>query len=112
MLKPVKIALANGKETRFVFPDEIIYCQSDGNYTVIYFENHEKRMFTKSLKDVCKILPEYMFFRIHHRYVINLSFATKFIEHGSEQEVILFSGINLPVSRRKKSDFMSRFMKI
>lgn len=112
MIKPVKIALANGKETRFVFPDEIIYCQSEGNYTVLFFENHEKLMFTKSLKDVCKILPEEHFFRIHHSYVINLSFADKLIENGSEHEVVLTTGISLPVSRRKKADFLARFPRL
>jgi two-component system LytT family response regulator len=112
MNKPVKIALVNGKETRFVFPDEITHCQSEGNYTVLFRENHEKLMFTKSLKDVCKILPEEYFFRIHHSYVINLSFADRLIENGNEHEVVLTTGINLPVSRRKKADFLARFTKL
>lgn len=112
MVKPVKLALGNGKETRFVFPEEIIYCQSEGNYTIIHFDGFENLMLTKSLKDICKILPEEMFFRIHHSFVINLSFATRFVENGNENEVILSTGINLPVSRRKKADFMARFSKI
>lgn len=112
MIKPVKIALACGKETKFLFPDEIIYCQSEGNYTVFYLTDHKKLMFTKSLKEVCSMLPQDHFIRIHHSFAINLSYAEKLIEKGNEHELVLSAGVSLPVSRRKKADFLARFSRL
>ena len=111
MTKPVKLALANGKETRFVFPDEIIYCQSEGNYTILHFDGYENLMLTKSLKEISKNLPEEDFFRIHNSYLINLTFVTKYVENV-EDYIMMTDGTKLPVARRKKTEFFARFKKL
>lgn len=52
-------------------------------------------------------LPESIFFRCHSKYLVNLSYVTKF-----EQQVLtLINGEKIPVSRRKWKAFQLAYMK-
>lgn len=106
-----KISIQNGKETVFTYPEEIMYCRSDGNYTVLHLENGKTLIVSKSLKEIENLLPESLFSRIHHSHMINLSFTKKLIE-GDEDKVEMQDGRLMEVSRRKKSQFLSRFTKL
>jgi two-component system LytT family response regulator len=45
-------------------PDEVIYCEGDGNYTSIFLANGEKLFPTQTLKKLSKKLSEPTFFRV------------------------------------------------
>jgi two-component system LytT family response regulator len=53
-------------------PDEIIYCNSDGNYTIIQTID-KKITISKTLKFVEALLPKSVFYRIHQSYIMMLS---------------------------------------
>lgn len=106
-----KVSIQNGKETIFAYPEDIMYCRSEGNYTMMHLENGKTILASKNLKEIENILPASLFSRIHHGHMINLTFAKRLIE-GDDDKVEMRDGRLLEVSRRKKNQFLSRFTKL
>jgi len=88
----------------FLNSDEILYAESDGNYSTIFLKDGQKILLTKKLKEVNALLPESSFFRIHNSYIINLNKIKEFLK--TDGYVVLESNHKIPVSRQKKSDFL------
>jgi two-component system LytT family response regulator len=88
----------------FLQDDDILYAESDGNYSTIYLSDGSKLLLTKKLKEVGEILPDDSFFRIHNSYIVNLNMIKEFLK--TDGYVILKSNHKIPVSRQKKSDFL------
>ena len=86
-------------------PEEVIYCESDGPYCTFHFTNSKKLMVSKTLKEAEEVLQGNDFFRIHHSFVVNMKYITKYIR-GEGGEVVMNNGKNIPVSRTKKQDFL------
>lgn len=99
-----KITLNTDGKLVFLSSDEILFAESDGNYSTIYLADGHKIVLTKKLKEVNKLLPGESFFRIHNSYVINIGKIKEFIK--TDGYVILESNHKIPVSRQKKSDFL------
>ncbi len=99
-----KITVNTDGKLLFLESDEIIYAESDGNYSTVYLSDGKKILLTKKLKEVNELLPEDSFFRIHNSYIINLNKVKEFLK--TDGYVILESGHKIPVSRQKKSDFL------
>lgn len=83
----------------------IIRCNSDGNYTTVYFENGKKILIVKTLKDFEELLKNYGFERIHHSHLINMTHLTSYINKDGGY-VIMSDKTTLPVSQRKRSNFL------
>lgn len=88
----------------FLESDEILYAESDGNYSTIFLADGQKIVLTKKLKEVNELLPSDSFFRIHNSYIINLNKIKEFLK--TDGYVVLKSNHKIPVSRQKKSDFL------
>lgn len=99
-----KITLNTDGKLIFLESDEILYAESDGNYSTIFLTDGQKIVLTKKLKEVNTILPKDSFFRIHNSYIINLNKIKAFLK--TDGYVILKSNHKIPVSRQKKSDFL------
>lgn len=99
-----KITLNTDGKLIFLDSDEILYAESDGNYSTIFLTDGQKIVLTKKLKEVNTLLPEDSFFRIHNSYIINLNKIKAFLK--TDGYVILKSNHKIPVSRQKKSDFL------
>lgn len=99
-----KITLNTDGKLIFLDSDEILYAESDGNYSTIFLTDGQKIVLTKKLKEVNTLLPEDSFFRIHNSYIINLNKIKVFLK--TDGYVILKSNHKIPVSRQKKSDFL------
>lgn len=96
-----KIALPLAGKTIFIFPKEILYCKSDGNYTEVYFKDKKREILSKKLKDVEAILNNSLFCRVHNSYVVNINYIREFIKTDGLQ-LILDDNTSIPVSRAKK----------
>lgn len=99
-----KITFNTDGKLLFLESAEIIYAESDGNYTTVHLEGGKKFVLTKKLKEVNEILPNDSFFRIHNSYIINLTKIKEFLK--TDGYVVLSSNHKIPVSRQKKSDFL------
>ncbi|OQD44087.1 LytR/AlgR family response regulator transcription factor [Croceivirga radicis] len=99
-----KITINTDGKLLFLESDEIMYAESDGNYSTLYLQDGQKLVLTKKLKEVNAILPENSFFRIHNSFIVNLGKIKEYLK--TDGYVILKSGHKIPVSRQKKSDFL------
>ncbi len=72
-MKQRKIIINTGGKLIFLEPDEILFVESDGNYSTINTTNDKKIVLTKKIKEVDSLLPSDYFFRIHNSYIINLT---------------------------------------
>ncbi len=99
-----KITFNTDGKLLFLSSDEILYAESDGNYSTIFLSDGQKIVLTKKLKEVNEILPGDTFFRIHNSYIINLTKIKEFLK--TDGYVVLQSNHKIPVSRQKKSDFL------
>jgi two-component system LytT family response regulator len=101
-----KISINNDGKIIFLQPDDIIYCESDGNYCTIYLESKEKIVLSQKLKFMEEKLSHLQFFRIHNSYLINLNKVKEF--HKTDEYVVLSNQVKIPVSRQKKSTFLDK----
>jgi two-component system, LytTR family, response regulator len=106
VLSQKKINVTNDGKMIFLNPDDIVYCESDGNYCTIYLENKEKIVLSQKLKFMEEKLAQLQFFRIHNSYLINLNKVKEF--HKTDEYVVLSNLVKIPVSRQKKSDFLDK----
>lgn len=106
--RPGKIALATKETIEFVFPDEIIACTSDSNYTMIYLKDGRKKLISRTLKDFEQLLGEFNFFRTHHSHLANLNHVREYVRSDGGY-LIMSNKMNLPVSRSKKEELLNHF---
>jgi two-component system LytT family response regulator len=99
---PSKISLPLTGKTIFVYPDDIIYCKSDGNYTTIYFKGDKREVLSKKIKDIEDIFHNNSFFRVHNSYLVNINYISEYIKNDG-QYLVLENGVSIPVSRAKKT---------
>lgn len=99
-----RITINTDGKLLFLEAEEILYAESDGNYSTLYLADGQKILLTKKLKEVNELLPDDTFFRIHNSYIINLNKIKEFLK--TDGYVVLKSNHKIPVSRQKKSDFL------
>ena len=105
-----KIALHTAEDIHVVLVHDIVYCQSDNNYTFIYLKNNKKILVSKPLKEYDDLITDEGFLRIHQSYLINQNEIQSF--NKSQQTVTLCNGIVLPVSSRKKEMVINHIKQI
>lgn len=104
VLKPkIPVSSLNGVE--LIEVEQIIRCESDGNYTTIVLPQR-KITVSKTLKEIEKQLAEYPnFFRLHNSHLVNLNHVSKYIR-GEGGSVILTNNEEIGVSRSKKMELL------
>jgi len=101
-----RIAIPVDGKLLFLTPEEIIYCESDGNYCKVHLTKGKPLFISKKLKDIQKLLPESKFYRVHNSYIINLEKVREYLK--SEGYVVLENQKEIPVSRYKKTSFLDK----
>lgn len=102
-----KISFATSDGIEFLSIPDILYCESDNNYTCIYNADGSKLLVSKALKQIESMLEDYHFLRIHQSYLINLRHIKKY-QRGQGGSVILTNGKELPVARARKDIVINR----
>lgn len=102
---PEKISFSTQQAVHFIKPETILYCESDGNYTTLFFLDNTQLIVSKTLKEVEEVLVHYRFLRIHNSYLINLSQVSRYVktEGGS---IEMTNGTQLPISRQRREEVM------
>ncbi|MBI1267171.1 MAG: response regulator [Cryomorphaceae bacterium] len=103
-----KIALPSSEGLEFVKADSILHCESESNYTRVYFADKRRMLVSRTLKDIEEMLEGQGFFRVHHSHVINLNNIAKYVK-GSGGYVVMDDGTQIPVSRSRKDSLMQLF---
>jgi two-component system, LytTR family, response regulator len=102
-----RIALPTFEGLEMINLDEIVYCESDSNYTTFYLLGGAKYVASRTMKEYEAIFPDDRFLRIHKSYIINLNHVSRYIK-GEGGQVVMSSGSMLPVSRLRKDMLISR----
>jgi two-component system, LytTR family, response regulator len=91
---------------------DIWYCKADGSISYLYvWKNNQldKISTPTSIGQIEKRLPEEMFYRVHHSYIVNLACIERFQHTGRNGVIYLQNGIIVPVSVKKMQFFMGKF---
>jgi two-component system, LytTR family, response regulator len=107
---PVKITVPTGNTYEVVPLETILYIEASGNFSILVFEKGNRLMASRRLKEFEEVLPETMFVRVHHSYIINLSKIRKY-QKGRSGVIELVNGEKVEVSARKKNELLARIKK-
>lgn len=99
----IPISVVNG--FHFVPVNTIVYCEADDDYTYVHLADNQKLTVSKNIKEFEDILANYDFFRIHHSFLINRDYIKRYIK-GEGGTIMTEQGNELPVSRRRKPEFL------
>ena len=95
-----KISISTTDKIHLINVDDIIRCESDNYYTIIFFKDGSNLLVSKTLKDMEQKLEEYDFVRTHKSHLANIRCIRNFIK--DEMMVVMTDGTKVPVSKRKK----------
>ena len=106
-----KIVLKDSSSIYFVNVNDIIRCESSGQYTEFYIEGAKRIVISKSLKEYELLLEPYGFIRPHHSHLINIDKILRFdkVDGGS---LIMETLEEIPVSHRKKTQILQLLDKL
>jgi two-component system LytT family response regulator len=104
-LKGQKLTLKTEDAIHLVDPEDIIRCESEGNYTHFYLTNEQSVLVGKTMKHFEPYLIENGFYRIHRSHLINVSEIQSF-ERRDGGVVLLKNGVVVPVASRKREAFL------
>lgn len=84
-------------------PDEIVRCESDGNYTRFHLADGERVLASRTLKEFEGQLAAFGFMRVHLSHVVNMA-QVKMYLHRDGGTLLLRDGQEVPVSDRRRQD--------
>ncbi len=106
-----KIILRTFDNIHLVLTKDIVYCESDGNYTSFYLLNNNKILVSNRLKEYDEMLSDQGFFRVHKSFLINLLHIIRF-EKAEGGSVVLTNEHKVPVASRKREQLLELFERI
>lgn len=105
---PDKIALPYQNGVTFAEIKNVLYCESDNNYTRIHTVDGNQYTVAKTLGDIQEVLEERNFLRIHRQYLINLDHIKKYVR-GEGNYIIMSNNQSIPVARNQKEKLIEKF---
>lgn len=100
-----KIVLKDSNSIYFINVNDIIRCESSGQYTEFYTDDSKRIVISKSLKEYETLLEPFGFIRPHHSHLININKIKRFdkVNGGS---LVMETLEEIPVSHRKKAQIL------
>lgn len=86
---------------------ELMFCESDNGYTTFFLSNGQSFLSSKPLKDFESEFPTKKFVRTHQSFIVNLDYVNRYQKDGY---CILHNDQKIPVSVRRKKQFMTQLM--
>jgi two-component system LytT family response regulator len=105
-----KIALPTANGLSFVHLKDIVRLEAQGSYTVVHLRDRSNIMATVAIKDYEDLLPDNVFYRIHHSHIINLN-RIKSYQKGRGGYVTMDDDSYIEVASRRREGFMQRLLK-
>ena len=107
---PHRLLIRTSESITVVMVADLVRCQSNRNYTELYFRDGKRLVMSKTLKTIEELLQPAPFFRIHKSHLIHLTFLHRFIRSDGGR-VELLDGTRLPVSTRKRDLLVKRLQR-
>jgi two-component system LytT family response regulator len=85
--------------------EDIVYCEAERSYTIFRLVNNKTILISKPLFDYERLLEGTIFLRIHKSFLINLMHVKEYVR-GEGGTVVMSTGMEIEVSRRKKEQFL------
>lgn len=101
-----RVALPTQTGITYVETNTIIRCEADDNYTNIILKCGKRLVVTKTLGTIEEIIGNDRFLRSHKTHLVNLDHVLE-VGHEENKQVLLSNGEQIPLSRRKRSDFIA-----
>lgn len=103
-----RLVFKTKSESFYLKPEEILYCESENNYTTIHLLNGKSILLSKTIKSIDETLQSLgTFLRVHRSYIVNLDFVEKF--NSFESTLLLRNNVSIDVSERKRKEFLDIF---
>jgi len=103
----MRLCIPSLKGFQVIEMDDILYAESSGNYTNLYFLNKAAVCTSKPMHEYEKLLEDAGFVRIHKSVLVNMLHVKEYLR-GEGGSVLLSNGTELEVSRRKKDVFIGK----
>ncbi|MEM6724866.1 MAG: LytTR family DNA-binding domain-containing protein [Bacteroidota bacterium] len=81
---------------------DIVRIEGERNYSFVILKNKKKHLVSKTLADLEDLLEGKSFFRSHRSYLVN----GMHIESYNNTLITLSDGVEVPIARRKKEEFL------
>ncbi len=97
------VAIPNMNSIELIDFLKIFYLEADGRYTEFHLDDGTKKVVSKNIGYYEDILPKKIFFRIHHKFIININKIDSIIK--TDGFYCLFkNGKTLSISKRRVDD--------
>lgn len=100
-----KIALPISEGVELFQLEDILYFESDGNYTTVHLSDNRTILVSKQIGKFEEIVEKSDFFRVHNSYLVNLNHIKKFIRNDGGY-IVLSNGKTITVARNRKDDLL------
>jgi len=87
------LSFLHKKGFRLIDPEEIVYCQAEGNYTQLFLTNKRTQLITIQLEQIEPKLDGKLFVRVSRSYLINIRYMKVF---DRKRKVVEMKGEDFP----------------
>lgn len=103
-----KLPVKQGNKTVLLDPVNIMYITASGYYAEIFVDN-KKYVLRESLNNLCELLDENSFFRIHRSSIVNLNHVKEIVHSEySEIDARMSDDKLLHISKSHKKEFLEK----
>ncbi|MCL7753310.1 LytTR family DNA-binding domain-containing protein [Polaribacter sp. Z022] len=107
---PTNIAIPTVNKIELIPVSTIMYLEANGKYTIFHLTNNKEKIASRNLGEFEKILDPIIFFRVHHRYLVNIKMVSNIYKtDGNYCE--LNNGKNIPIAKRRQ-ELLNKFLRL
>lgn len=101
--KTINLPTHSNKKVDRLLIEEILYLESDSNYTIFHMQNGIKKISPRTMGFHINQSPTDVFIRIHRGHCVNRLHIADYNKHLEPDTLFLKGGKSLSVSRRQQS---------
>lgn len=105
---PKRIAIPVGQTVKFIDTDSIIYLKAESSYTEIMYNDKEKLLVSRTLKNFEEALKDDAnFFRCHKSFIVNTLYLVDYVKSDGGF-LLLKNNVEIPISPDKSEEFLEK----
>lgn len=104
------IGIPSSTSIELIDTKDILYLEADGKYTVFHMINGSSKIVSKNIGHYEALLPKHYFFRIHYKYIVNLTKVTA-ISRSDGNYCLLTNGKSLSIANRR-NESLRKFLRL